>query len=57
MLKVVGELIRIRKAKKPTQTDLAKKLGIPRSSVGRVENGSVDVKLFRFVDLARSLCH
>jgi len=55
MLKVVGELIRIRKAKKLTQTDLAKKLGIPQSSIGRVENGSVDVKLSRFVDLARVL--
>lgn len=55
MLKIVRQLAEIRKKKGVTQVEIAHKLGIPQSSVTRVETGKVDVKLSRFIELARML--
>lgn len=55
MLKIIKDLTEARKKKCLTQVELASKLGIPQSSVTRVETGKVDVKLSRFVDIAKML--
>lgn len=55
MLKIIKDLTEARKKKGLTQVELASKLGIPQSSVTRVETGKVDVKLSRFVDIAKML--
>ncbi len=52
---LIHQLETIRKRKGVTQTELAQKLGLPQSSIARVESGKVDTRLSRFVELARAL--
>lgn len=54
-VELLKELAQIRKTSGLTQAELAKKLGVPQSSIARMETSSADVRLSRFVEMARVL--
>lgn len=52
---LINQLEEIRKSKGLTQAELAEKLGLPQSSIARVESDKVDTRLSRFVEIVRAL--
>jgi len=52
---VIQSLVTARKAKKCTQTEMARQLGLPQSYISRLESGQLDLRLSSLIELARFL--
>ena len=52
---LIDSIAQARKAKKLTQADLGKRLGLPQSYISRLESGQLDIRLSGIVEIARYL--
>lgn len=53
--KLIEEMVRLRKDKKMTQTQLAQQLGRPQSYVGKVETRERKLDIIEFVDWCNAI--
>jgi len=53
--KLIEEMVRLRKDKKMTQTQLAQQLGKPQSYVGKVETRERKLDIIEFVDWCKAI--
>ncbi len=52
---IIKSLVAARKAKGLTQSEMARRLGVPQSYISRMESGRLDMRLSSLVDVARYL--
>lgn len=52
---LIGSIVAARKARNISQSEMARKLGMPQSYLSRLESGKLDVRLSSLVDVARFL--
>lgn len=54
-MNIIGDLLALRKSHRLTQGDLARKAGLARETVSKVETGAVDPQLSTLAEYARAL--
>ncbi len=52
---IINALIRARKARNLTQTELGKRLGLPQSYISKLESGKIDARISSITEIARYL--
>jgi transcriptional regulator with XRE-family HTH domain len=52
---LIESLVNARRAKKLTQSEMAKRMGFPQSYLSRLENGKLDIRISTLIDIARYL--